>query len=102
MKYKVIRSQTLTTGIEDIDQWGNAVLQEAYPKPGEIFEGRVQVDSNGSKSICGTKELLGVEYPFCFSPGNVQPVIAGIPVNTYTVIGAIVILFLGYKALTKK
>jgi len=102
MKYRVIRSETINTGIENLDQYGNIVLSRFYPKPGELFEGELQVDSNGNKSVCGNKNLMGINYPFCFSWANVQPVIAGIPINAVTLVIAGVLGLLLFKVISKK
>jgi len=102
MQYRVKNPITVSTSWDNVNNIANTVLNQLYPRVGEVFEGKAVIDMNGYKSICGSKNVLGVSYQFCFAPNNVEPIIFGIPINAITLIIAGLVGFLIFKVTREK
>lgn len=102
MRYRVKNATTVSTSWDQLNDIANSVLQQINPRVGEIFEGTAGVDDNGNRIVCGNKTVVGITYQFCLARTNVEPVIAGIPINAYTLMAAGLLAVLLFKVFKHK
>jgi len=102
MKYRVKVATTISTSWDQVNDIANSVLQQLYPRVGEIFDGTAGIDNNGNRVVCGKKTVLSVTYDFCFARTSVEPVIFGIPINAVTLVGVGLMAVLIFKVIKHK